>query len=152
MALPLQVPKPVVNAGLDWKPGPWFSSWLSSLPPDQPRYFNHGGFDNRMWLLTGENVPDDEGFWDDNAARIINNLVACWPNPPVEIARYAGITLRELQWFTSKNASLAQQVRFELENLLGIEYDEGIGSYICAGPYVLVAHKQRALKESYESH
>ncbi|WP_337263635.1 MULTISPECIES: hypothetical protein [unclassified Serratia (in: enterobacteria)] len=155
LALPLQVPKPVVNAGLDWKPGPWLSSWLSSLPPDQPRYFHHDDFDNRICLLTGEKIPDetadDEDFWDDNAARLINNLVACWPNPLVAIARYAGITLRELQWFTSEKAPLTQQVRIELENLLGIEYRERIGSYVCAGPYVLIAHKQRALREIYES-
>jgi hypothetical protein len=159
LALPAQVPVPTVTSGLDWEPGPWLSSWESSLPPAQPRYFNLDGFDGRTWLLTGEKAPEDivedEDFWADsdydNAAEIAKNLVACWPNPSAEIARCAGITLRELHWFTSGRAPLDRHVRFDLEDLLGIEYDESMGSYVGGGPYVLVAHKPLALKEVYES-
>ena len=158
LTLPAQVPVPTVAGGLDWEPGPWLSSWETSLPPDQPRYFNHDGFDGCTWLLTGEKAPEDivedDDFWADsdydNAAKIAKNLVACWPNPPAEIARCAGITLRELQWFTSGKASLDRHARFDLEALLGIEYDESMGRYVEAGPYVLVAHKPLALKEVYE--
>lgn len=149
---------PTVAGGLDWEPGPWLSSWETSLPPDQPRYFNHDGFDGCTWLLTGEKAPEDivedDDFWADsdydNAAEIAKNLVACWPNSPAEIAKCAGITLRELQWFTSGKASLDRHARFDLEVLLGIEYDESMGRYVEAGPYVLVAHKPLALKEVYE--
>lgn len=74
----------------------------------------------------------------------------CWPNSPAEIAKCAGITLRELQWFTSGKASLERHARFDLEALLGIEFDESMGRYVEAGPYVLVAHKPLALKEVYE--
>ncbi len=160
LTLPAQMPVPTLTGtgGLDWEPGPWLSSWESSLPPDQPRYFNHDGFDGNTWMLTGEKAPEDivgdDDFWADsdydNAAEIAKNLVACWPNPPAEIARYAGITLRELQWFTSGKASLDRHARFDLEALLGIEYDECMGRYIEVGPYVLVANKPLALKEVYE--
>lgn len=158
LALPAQVPAPTVTGGLDWEPGPWLSSWETSLPPDQPRYFNLDGVDGSTWLLTGEKAPKDiveeDDFWGDsdydNAAEITKNLVACWPNPPVEIARCAGITLRELQWFSSGKASLDRHARFGLEALLGIEYDESVGRYVEAGPYVLVAHNPLALKKIYE--
>ena len=157
--LPVQVPVPTVTSGLDWEPGPWLSSWETSLPPDQPRYFNHEGFDGSAWLLTGEKSPediveDDDSWADsdyDNAAEIAKNLVACWPNPPAEIAKCAGITLRELYWFTSGKAPLDRHARFDLEGLLGIEYDECMGCYVGAGPCVLVANKPLALKEIYES-
>jgi len=158
LALPVQVPVPTVPGGLDWEPGPWLSSWETSLPPDQPRYLNLDGFDGSTWLLTGEKAPEDivedDDFWADsdydNAAEIAKNLVACWPNPPAEIAGCAGITLRELQWFTSGKAPLDRHARFDLEVLLGIEYDESMGRYVGAGPYVLKAHKPLALKEVYE--
>ena len=65
--------------------------------------------------------------------------------------RKPGITLRELQWFTSGKAPLDRRARFDLEALLGIEYDERMGSYVGAGPYVLVAHKPQAIKEAYEA-
>lgn len=157
LALPAQGPVPTLTGGLDWEPGPWLSSWESSLPPNPPRYFNLNGFDGRTWLLTGEkateDIVEDDNFWADtyydNAAEIAKNLVACWPNPPAEVAKCAGITLRELQWFTSGKAPLDQ--RFDLEALLGIEYDESMRSYVGVGPYVLMAHKPLALKEVYEA-
>lgn len=159
LALPVQRQEPTSTVALDWQPGPWLSSWEISLPPDQPRYFNLDGFNGRTWLLTGEKAPEDivedDDFWADsdydNAAEIAKKLVACWPNPPAEIARCAGITLRELQWFTSGKAHLDRHARFDLEELLGIEYDERMGGYVGAGPYVLMANKPLALKEVYES-
>lgn len=159
LALTAQRPEPTLTGGLDWEPGSWLSSWESSLPPDQPRYFSLDGFDGRTWLLMGEKAPEDivedDEFWADsdydNATEIAKNLVACWPNPPAEIARCAGITLRELQWFTTGKAPLDRNARFDLEDLLGIEYDESMGGYVGAGPYVLMAHKPLALKEVYES-
>lgn len=158
LTLSAQVPVPTVTGGLDWEPSPWLSSWETSLPPDQPRYFNHDGFDGCTRLLTGEKAPEDivedDNFWADsdydNAAEIAKNLLACWPNSPAEIAKCAGITLRERQWFTSGKASLDRHARFDLEALLGIEFDESMGRYVEAGPYVLVANKPLALKEVYE--
>ena len=158
LVLPTQMPVAMVSDELDWKPGPWLSSWESSLPPDQPRYFSPDGFDGRTWLLIGEKAPEDivedADFWADsdcdNAAEIIKNLVACWPNTPAEVAKCAGITLRELQWFTAGNAPLDRHARFDLEDLLGIEYDESMGCYTTAGPCVLIAKKPMALKEVYE--
>ena len=158
LALPIQGPVPPLTGERGWKPGPWLTSWETSLPPNPPRYFNLDGFDGKTWLLTGEKRPEDivenDDFWADsdydNAAEIAKKLVACWPNPPAEVAKCTGITLRELQWFTSGKAPLDQQSRFDLEDLLGIEYDESMGGYVGAGPYVLMAHKPVALKEAYE--
>ncbi len=156
-ALPTQVPVPTVIGGLDWEPGPWLLSWEASLPPDQPRYFTHDGFHGGTCLLTGEKssedfVEEDVSWADsvyDNAAEIAKNLVACWPNPPAEIAKCAGITLRELQWFTSGKAPLDRHARLDLEDVLGIEFDVSMGRYAGAGPYVLVGNKPAALKEAY---
>lgn len=159
LALPARGPVPLLTGGADWEPGPWLSSWEVSLPPDQPRYFKLDGLDGGTWLLTGEKGQDDIVEDDyfradsdyDNAAEIAKNLVACWPNPPAEIAGCAGITQRDLQWFTSGKAPLNRHARFNLEELLGIEYDEKMGDYSGAGPYVLMAHKPLALKEVYEA-
>jgi hypothetical protein len=159
LALPAQEPIPSLTGGLDWKPGPWLSSWESSLPPNPPRYFRHDGFDGRIWLLTWEKAPEeiveDDEFWADShydkAAEIAKNLVECWPNTPAEIAKCAGITLRDLQWFTSGKAPLDRHKRIDLEDLLGIEYDERMGGYVGAGPYVLVARKPLAVREVYEA-
>jgi len=148
LALPTQVPELISTGELDWKPGAWLSSWETPLPPDQPRYFYLDGANGSTWLLTGEKFPERD---HDNVTNIIKNLVACWPNPPAEIARCAGVTLRELQWFISKRAPLDRQARFDLEDLLGIEYDESMGDYVEVGPYVLMANKPLALKEVYES-
>jgi hypothetical protein len=159
LSLPVREPLPTASGRLDWEPGPWLSSWEASLPPEQPRYFNLDGFGGSTWLLTGEKAPEDivedDDFWSDsyydNAAGIAKSLVACWPNSPAEIAKSAGITLRELQWFISGKAPLDRNERFHLEDLLGIEYDKSMNSYIGTGPYVLFAHKPLALKEVYES-
>lgn len=159
LSLPTQRSVPTETGGLDWNPGPWLSSWESSLPPDQPRYFNLDGFGGSTWLLTGEKAPEDivedEDFWSDsfydNATGIAKNLVACWPNSPAEIAKCAGTTLRELQWFISGKAPLDRNARFHLKDLLGIEYDKSMSSYTGTGPYVLIAHKPLALNEVHES-
>lgn len=154
--MPVQGPVPKrTGGGLDWKPGPCLSSWETSLPPKPPRHFSPDGLHGGTCLLTGEKPSEEsneeDDFWaDDNVAEIAKNLVACWPNQPAEIAKCAGITLRELQWFTSVKAPLAWHTRFDLEALLGIEYDERIGSYIEVGPYVLMARKPQALKKVYE--
>lgn len=159
LALPVQGPVPTLTDELDWEPGPWLSFWESSLPPNPPRYFKLDGSNGRTWLLTGEKVPEEivegDDLWTDsdyeNVAEIAKNLLACWPNPPAEIAKCLGITLRELQWFTSGKASLDRHTRFELEELLGIEYDQSMGGHVGTGPYVFMAHKPTALKEVYET-
>lgn len=160
LALPAQGPVPKwTDDSLDWEPGTWLSSWETSLPPAQPRYFNFDSIFGRICLLTGEKAPkdivEDDDFWTDsyydNLAEIAKNLVACWPNPPAEIAKSAGITLQKLKWFIMGKAPLERYTRFDLEDLLGIEFDESIRSYIETGPYVLMAHKSQALKEVYEN-
>ena len=154
LTLPAQVPVPIVAGGLDWEPGPWLSSWETSLPPDQPRYFNHDGFDGSTWLLTGEKAPEDivedDDFWADSDYDRPKSPRTLWrATNRLQIA-VCRITLWELQWFTSGKASLDRHARFDLEALLGIEYDESVGRYVESGPYVLVAHKPLALKEVYE--
>ena len=159
LTLPAQVPAPNVGNGCDWKSGPWLVTWENALPPAQPRYFYHDGLNGGIWLLTGEEaqadiVEDDDSWPDsdyDNAAEIAKNLVACWPNPGTELAKCVGITVRQLQWFTSGKSPLPRHSRIDLENLLSIEFDENVGMYRGAGPYVLMAHSPQAIKAAYES-
>lgn len=158
LSLPMQQPASIAFEGTDWKIGPWVSSWESSLPPDSSRYFHHGGPDDRTWLLSGD-APIDKGDEDDeasieygydNAAEIAKNLIACWPNPPKEIATVIGTTLRQLQWFISQRIPLGRPIRFNLEDLLSIEYDERLGSFTAVGPYALIAQKPKALEGIYQ--
>jgi hypothetical protein len=157
--LPMRKPSSVPLEDRDWEAGPWLSSWETSLPPDQPRYFHHDGMSRRMWLLTGQDPSEDTDDDDneisayeehDNTPEIAKHLVACWPNPPKEIAAAAGITLRQLQWFTSERAGLDGTTRYDLSRLLGIEYDERKGGYTPAGPYVLIAKKAQAIEAIYQ--
>jgi len=157
--LPMRKPSSVPLEDRDWEAGPWLSSWETSLPPDQPRYFHHDGMSRRMWLLVGQDPSEDTDDDDDeipayeehdNTPEIAKRLVACWPNPPKEIAAAAGITLRQLQWFTSERASLDGPARYDLTRLLGIEYDERMGGYTPAGPYVLIARKAQAIEAIYQ--
>ena len=158
LSLPMRLPTPITFERTDWKAGPWLSSWESSLPPDRPRYFHHDSPDGRAWLLLGNtpvdsSVEDDEEtieYGCDNAAEIAKNLVECWPNPPKEIAMAIGATLRQLQWFLSKQSFIDRTTRFNLEDILGIEYDEQSGCYTAVGPYVLIARKPKALEHIYQ--
>ncbi len=154
LKLPIRQPASIRLEEVDWNAGSWLSSWETSLPPDQPRYLQHDDFSRRTLLLTGEipseDIDDDDDIPAyeeyDNVAEIAKNLVACWPNAPKEIAAAAGITLRQLQWFISERSTLDKSTRFDLERLLGIEFDERLGSYTPAGPYVLIARKAQALE------
>ncbi|KQO76291.1 hypothetical protein [Rhizobium sp. Leaf262] len=158
LELPTRQPPSVPLADLEWEAGPWLSSWEASLPPDQPRYFHHDGISGRIWLLQGDDpsgdIEDDDEISvyeeHDNTAEVAKNLVACWPNPAKEVAAAARITLRQLQWFTSERASLDRSARNDLRCLLGIEYDERMGSYTPAGPYVLIARKAQAIEAIYQ--
>lgn len=158
LSLPMRPPASIAFEGPDWKAGPWLSSWESSLPPDRPRYFHLDSFDGKAWLLLG-NAPidnsneDDEApieYGYDDAAEIAKNLVTCWPNSPKEVAMAVGTTLRQLQWFLSEQSVLDRSMRFKLEDLLGIEYDERLGCYTAAGPYVLIARKPKAVEYIYQ--
>lgn len=157
--LPKRNPSCVPLEEMDWEAGPWLSSWETSLPPDQPRYFHHDGMSRRTWLLLGEEPSEDTGDDDDefpvyeerdNTPEIARNLVTCWPNPSKEVAAEAGITLRQLQWFTSERATLDKSTHYDLRHLLGIEYDERMGGYTPAGPYVLIARKAQAIEAIYQ--
>lgn len=157
--LPMREPSPVSLEELDWKAGPWLSSWETSLPPDQSRYFHNEGISRRTWLLRGEapsaDTDDNEDEFaayeeHDNTPEIARNLVACWPNPAKDIAATVGITLRQLQWFTSERATLDRSTHYRLRHVLGIEYDERMGGYTPAGPYVLVLRKAQAIEAIYQ--
>lgn len=159
LSLPMRQPPSVPLENLEWEAGSWLSSWETSLPPDQPRYFHHDGMSRRTWLLLGEDPSEDTDDDDvelpayeehDNTAEIARNLVACWPNPPKEVAAAAGITLRQFQWFTSERVTLNQSTHYDLRHILGIEYDERMGGYTPAGPYVLIARKAQAIEAIYQ--
>ena len=159
LGLPMRQPPSVPLENLEWEAGSWLSSWETALPPDQPRHFSYNGHGRRTWLLLGEDPSEDTDYDDDefpayeehdNTPEIARNLVACWPNPPKEVAAAAGITLRQLQWFTSERAPLDQSSHYDLRHLLGIEYDERMDGYTPAGPYVLIARKAQAIEAIYQ--
>ncbi len=160
MSLPMKVPGPTVAGELDWEPGPWLRSWEASVPPDHPRYLKLGGLDGCTWMLVSgrAHVPEDDfefdDYWEESAdslaAEYANFLVACWPNPPAEVAKYVGITLRELKWFMSGKAVLDRSVRGSLEYALGIGYDPSEDRYRPMGPYALMAKKADALMSAYD--
>jgi hypothetical protein len=110
-----------------------------------------------MWLLTGGSEAEevDDNSWEDdyydNVAEIAKNLIACWPNPPVGVAKSIGTTLKKLQWFTSGQAPLDSSVRDALESIFSVHYDRSMSSYFATGPYVLMAQKPQALKGIYTS-
>jgi len=159
LSLPMRQLPSVPLENLEWEAGSWLSSWETSLPPDQPRYFHHDGMSQRTWLISGEDpkedIDDDDDEFPayeehDNTPEIARNLVACWPNPSKEVAAAAGITLRQLQWFTSERATLDKSTHYDLRHLLGIEYDERMGGYTPSGPYVLIARKAQAIEAIYQ--
>lgn len=155
LSLPMRQPPSVPLENLEWEAGSWLSAWETSLPPDQPRYFHRDGMSRRTWLISGEDPSEDSDEFPayeehDNTPEIARNLVACWPNPPKEVAAAAGMTLRQLQWFTSERATLDQSTHYDLRHLLGIEYDERMGGYTPAGPYVLIARKAQAIEAIYQ--
>jgi len=101
LSLSMRQPPSVPLEDRDWEAGPWLSSWETALPPDQPRYFHYDGMSRRTWLISGEEPSDDDDEFPayeehDNTAEIARNLVACWPNPPKDVAAAAGTTLRQL--------------------------------------------------------
>lgn len=151
--LPMRKPPSVPLEDKDWEVGPWLSSWETSLPPDQPRHFYKDLTSRRMWLITGQDPLEVTHDYNDkeydNRHAIAKRLVACWPNLPKEIAAAAGISLRQLQWFTSEQAGLDGTARYQLSSLLGIDYDERVCGYTPAGPYVLLAKKAHALEAIY---
>ncbi|WP_244558021.1 hypothetical protein [Rhizobium hainanense] len=159
LELPMRNPPSIPLEEVDWETGPWLSSWETSLPPDQPRYFDHDNMSGRTWLrlrkAPSEDIDDDDNddipaYEEyDNTAEIAKNLVACWPNPPKEIAAAIGITLRQLQWFVSGRSPLDKSACDNLRQLMGILYDERMGSYTSWGPYVLIARKAQALEAIY---
>lgn len=158
LSLPVRQPLSVPLENLEWEAGSWLSSWETSLPPNQPRYFHHAGMSRRTWLMSGvepsEDTDEDSDEFPtyeelDNTPEIAKNLVACWPNSPKEMAAAAGITLRQLQWFTSERATLDQSIHYDLRRLMGIECDERMGGYTPAGPYVLIARKAQAIEAIY---
>lgn len=157
LAFPIQDAGSLPCYDPDWHPGAWLSSWQSSLPPDQPRHFNYDDPKGRVWLLSGkshhqEYDDDDEITSDtnfDNAAEIASDLISCWPNPPAEISASVGITLKELQWFITGKADLSHNSRAQLEELLGIVYEERSGCFTAFGPCVLIARKPQAFERAY---
>lgn len=160
LALPMREVTFSHEKELDWVVGSWLSSWEANLPPAAARYFTIGR-DGVPWLLTGalaQSESSEDAGWSngqfDNLPEITKNLVACWPNPPAQLAKHLGITLRELQWFTSEKSTLSQQTLNALVELLGIENDSDLLDppfHMAHGPYVLMAKKPQALQEIYES-
>ncbi len=154
LALPLRKTPINSDGTLDWEAGRWLSAWESSLPPPGRRYFNHSSYDGNTWLLSwkGHDLDDEDieaPYTPDNRPELAKTLLECWPVVPSLIARTLGVTLQELQWFSSGRANLNQTALLALEDLLGIAYQARIRCYVPAGPYVLIARKPQSLEEIY---
>lgn len=148
---------------IDWSGGPWLCSWEENLPlVSQPRYFYIDNYGRKMWLLTGSSDPlqdgseedesdtDEEWAGDDDSTMVAlaKDMVSCWPNSTVEIARCIGTTARDLKWFVDGKASLGEGILSELMSVLGIELTDQ-DYYEVAGPCVLVAKDVRAAPRIY---
>lgn len=151
MALPVRPLATTLPQSVPWLGGQWLHAWEIDLPPvsalkmldaNGVKYMIH---DEEEVLDEDEFLPED--FYD--SAKKVKQLVANWPNPPVEIARALGITLRELNWFASAEAPLAQSVRTQLLSMLGVEKRNAHSYYDCVGPCVLVA-RNPSVTEAYE--
>lgn len=156
LGLPYREPDPSFATEQVWKPGPWLTSWETSIPPDRERYFSYSGIERRTWLLTGQEPRDEMGDEEedfgggyDNSPEIASTVVACWPNPSKEIAQSIGTTVKALQWFLDDKASLDRSRRFALLDMLRIDFDERLGCYAASGPCVLMVKKPGALEDIY---
>ena len=59
--------------------------------------------------------------------------------------------MRELRWFTSGKAPLADDARLQLQNLLGIERNRFRGFFHGTGPCVFLVRKPAAITNAYDS-
>lgn len=151
MALPVRPLANTLPQDVPWLGGKWLHAWENDLPPvpalkmldaNGVKFMIH---DEEQILDEDEFLPED--FYD--SAKKVKPLVANWPNPPVEIAKALGITLRELNWFAGAEAPLAQSERTRLLSMLGVEKRNFHSYYDCVGPCVLVA-KSQSVTEAYE--
>ncbi|MDP5239512.1 hypothetical protein Q9Q94_08225 [Uliginosibacterium sp. 31-16] len=151
MALPVRPLTTTLPHDVPWLSGKWLHAWENDLPPAPAlKMLDSNGVkfmihDEEPILDEDEFLPQD--FYD--AAKKVKLLVANWPNPPVEIAKALGITLRELNWFAGAEAPLAQSERTRLLSMLGVERRNFHAYYDCVGPCVLVA-KSPSVTEAYE--
>lgn len=136
---------------LDWKTGPWLTSWENNLPPCTQRHLAESR--NATWLFTG---PSEESKFEssednstDSAPEKVKIILGCWPNKPAEVARAAGITLRDLNWYIGGKQQLESHLRSNVLSLLGIEANE-YGDYDAEGPCILLASTIRATVSVYE--
>ncbi|MDI9469654.1 MAG: hypothetical protein QM296_05535 [Bacillota bacterium] len=129
-------PDAIAVSTLDWTKGSWLYSWENSLPPERPRSFDYSDYTRRHCLVYDEDTlyppatHDLWPYWNDEIRNdIARYLVACWPNPPLEIARAIGISVKELNWYLNKKTALDEDKQRALEKLLGIVHSGD--SFIC---------------------
>ncbi len=169
LALPVNPPAIIAITGtFDWSPGPWMSAWENNLPPDRQRSFYRGS-KNTTWLEFRDERESagrgegselaDEGHDDEQLFSVNGNVdlvpeyvkavMPCWPNGAAELARAAGLTLRELQWYLAERLEITTSVRSRLMMLMGIEPDE-YGGHELTGGCVLLAGSLRATIHLYD--
>ncbi|MDR1297560.1 MAG: hypothetical protein LBO05_09360 [Deltaproteobacteria bacterium] len=144
-AMPFKKTKLSSNGELDWNPGPWLAYWTSSSIDGVPRYFYKSKTRENFYLANDEQLQVQD---DDQFPETFRNLIACWPNPPEEIADCLGITVRKLTSLGRK-AIKNHDIRFELEDLLNIFYSIDERCYLVKGPCVLVARRISAVEFVY---
>ena len=151
MALPVRPLTGTLTHDVPWLGGKWLHAWENDLPPvsalkmldaNGVKFMVH---DEEQILDEDEFLPED--FYD--SAKKVKLLVANWPNPPVEIAKALGISLRELNWFAGAEAALDQRIRTRLLSMLGVGKRNFHSYYDCVGPCVLVA-RSPSITKAYE--
>lgn len=137
--------------GMDWSPGPWMSAWEKTLPPERERSVCTDD-EGTVWLLFKEpredgNEADDALF--DMLPGCLKAILPCWPNGAAGLARAAGLTLKELQWFIADRQAIDQLARYRLMTLAGIEVNEYREQELVGG-CILIAGSLRATLHLYD--
>lgn len=154
------------GGGQDWSQGPWLSAWEKSLPPEMPRFFKTFDEDGDTRLLTGYPEPEYEDDDDDddevsgpvcldpydydNTAELAKGLIECWTSSPREIAKYLGVTQRELNWFIKGTGVLERGAYGLIHSLFELDFDDYTRGYTALGPFILVARKLDAIEFVYD--
>lgn len=144
--------------GQDWIKGPWLTAWEKTLPPEKPRFFWTDAEERETRLLIGSSEEEDDAdeddeddevdvedgllsYFDDNTRELVSSLIDCWPCSPRDIAKFVGVTQRELHWYATDKADLDDVALIHVRGLFQLEVNTFAHTFIASGPYVLVARK-----------
>ena len=144
--LPFRKFSPIENSGIDWRQGPWLSTWENNVPPAQPMTFHKAG--SWMVFLHKSRIHPDPDDPHDTLYEAASALLRCWPNPLSDVAKTIGIKTQDLKWFMAGKAALPPRSRYLLMHILGVTVDES-GYYESTAPCVIIGHDGKTLSNAY---